>query len=109
MKQTISSKLSRWTLIAAMTAATAGCAGGSLTPREKGAGIGALGGAAIANRPGGVGGFPPSRHGRRNWRGYWTRCGRADRRLHAEAARTIGARRQRPGSRGVNSGWLMMN
>lgn len=46
MKQTISSKLSRWTLIAAMTAATAGCAGGSLTPREKGAGIGALGGAA---------------------------------------------------------------
>ena len=46
MKQTISSKLSRWTLIVAMTAATAGCAGGSLTPRETGAGLGALGGAA---------------------------------------------------------------
>jgi hypothetical protein len=44
--QTINSRLSRWALIAAMTAATAGCAGGPLTAREKGAGIGALGGAA---------------------------------------------------------------
>jgi len=46
MKQTINSKLSRWALIAAMTAATVGCAGGPLTSREKGAGIGAFGGAA---------------------------------------------------------------
>ena len=46
MKQTINSKLSRWALIAAMTATTMGCAGGPLTSREKGAGIGALGGAA---------------------------------------------------------------
>ena len=44
--QIINSRLSRWVLIAAMTAATAGCAGGPLTAREKGAGIGALGGAA---------------------------------------------------------------
>ena len=40
------SRLSRWAMIAAMTSAIAGCAGGSLTPREQGAGIGALGGAA---------------------------------------------------------------
>jgi hypothetical protein len=45
-KQTINSTLSRWALIAAITAATAGCAGGSLTAREQGAGIGVLGGAA---------------------------------------------------------------
>ena len=50
MKQTTSSKLSRWALIAAMTSAIAGCAGGSLTPREQGAGIGALGGAAAWRR-----------------------------------------------------------
>ena len=41
-KQTINSTLSRWALIAAITAATAGCAGGPLTAREQGAGIGAL-------------------------------------------------------------------
>lgn len=44
--QILNSKVSRWGLIAAMTSAIAGCAGGSLTPREQGAGIGALGGAA---------------------------------------------------------------
>jgi hypothetical protein len=43
--QILNSKISRWGLIAAMTSAIAGCAGGSLTPREQGAGIGALGGA----------------------------------------------------------------
>jgi hypothetical protein len=40
------SRLSRWALIATITATTAGCAGGPLTTREQGAGIGALGGAA---------------------------------------------------------------
>jgi YmgG-like glycine-zipper protein len=44
--ETMKHRLSRWALIMAITAATAGCAGGSLTPREQGAGIGALGGAA---------------------------------------------------------------
>jgi len=39
--QILNSKVSRWGLIAAMTSAIAGCAGGSLTPREQGAGIGA--------------------------------------------------------------------
>lgn len=40
------SKAARWALILTITAASAGCAGGPLTAREKGAGIGALGGAA---------------------------------------------------------------
>jgi hypothetical protein len=40
------SRLSRWALIATISAVAAGCAGGPLTSREKGAGIGALGGAA---------------------------------------------------------------
>jgi hypothetical protein len=40
------SRLSRWALIATLSAVAAGCAGGPLTSREKGAGIGALGGAA---------------------------------------------------------------
>jgi len=44
--ETIKARLPRWALIITITAATAGCAGGSLTPREQGAGIGALGGAA---------------------------------------------------------------
>ncbi|MGE5216303.1 MAG: glycine zipper domain-containing protein [Chloroflexota bacterium] len=44
--QTINSKVSRWALILTVTAVTAGCAGGPMTTREKGAGIGALGGAA---------------------------------------------------------------
>jgi osmotically inducible lipoprotein OsmB len=39
---------STWIAIVALTAIlTAGCAGGPLTAREKGAGIGALGGAAV--------------------------------------------------------------
>ncbi len=45
-KQTIHSKVFRWALTLTMITATAGCAGGSMTTREKGAGIGALGGAA---------------------------------------------------------------
>lgn len=44
--QTINRKVTRWALILTITAATAGCAGGPLTTREKSAGIGALGGAA---------------------------------------------------------------
>lgn len=44
--QIINKKVSRWALILAITAVTAGCAGGPMTTREKGAGIGALGGAA---------------------------------------------------------------
>jgi hypothetical protein len=44
--ETIKSRLPRWALIVTITAATAGCAGGPLTSREQGAGIGALGGAA---------------------------------------------------------------
>ncbi len=39
-------RFSKWTAIVAITAATAGCAGGPMTTREKGAGIGAVGGAA---------------------------------------------------------------
>lgn len=43
---TINSKNFRWALILTISVATAGCAGGPMTTREKGAGIGALGGAA---------------------------------------------------------------
>src|SRR5258705_1800805 len=44
--QTTNGKFSRWAVILAVAATTAGCAGGPLTTREKGAGIGAVGGAA---------------------------------------------------------------
>ena len=40
------------------TIAAAGCAGGSLTAREKGAGIGALGGAAVGGAIGSAKGHP---------------------------------------------------
>jgi len=43
--QTTNGKFSKWAIILAVAAATtAGCAGGPLTTREKGAGIGAVGG-----------------------------------------------------------------
>ena len=44
--RTINNKVSRWALILTITAATAGCAGGPMSTREKGAAIGTLGGAA---------------------------------------------------------------
>jgi len=44
--QMITGRISRWALILTIMAATAGCAGGPMTTREKGAGVGALGGAA---------------------------------------------------------------
>ncbi len=48
-----------WIVAAALTAITAaGCAGGSLTTREKGAGIGALGGAAVGGLVGNANGHP---------------------------------------------------
>ena len=44
-----SHSFSTWIVAVGLTAmAAAGCAGGPLTAREKGAGIGALGGAAVA-------------------------------------------------------------
>jgi phage tail tape-measure protein len=51
--------LSRWIIATGLTAITvAGCAGGSLTTREKGAGIGALGGAAVGGLVGNAKGHP---------------------------------------------------
>ena len=44
--QTINNKVSCWALILTITAAMAGCAGGPMTTREKGAAIGTVGGAA---------------------------------------------------------------
>ncbi len=46
-----------WILAAGLTLA-AGCAGGPLTTREKGAGIGALGGAAVGGLVGSATGHP---------------------------------------------------
>jgi len=49
----------RWIVAVALTASTAaGCAGGPLTTREKGAGIGALGGAAAGGLIGTAVGHP---------------------------------------------------
>ncbi len=51
--------LSAWIVAASLTAMTAaGCAGGSLTAREKGAGIGAFSGAAIGGLIGNTKGHP---------------------------------------------------
>ena len=51
--------LSTWIVAAGLTAITAaGCAGGPLTAREKGAGIGALGGAAVGGLVGRANGHP---------------------------------------------------
>ncbi len=51
--------LSSWIIAAGLTGMTAaGCAGGSLTAREKGAGIGALGGAAVGGLVGNAKGHP---------------------------------------------------
>ena len=50
---------STWIVAVGLTAiAAAGCAGGPLTPREKGAGIGALGGAAVGGAIGSAKGHP---------------------------------------------------
>ena len=50
---------STWIVAVGLTAMTgAGCAGGSLTTREKGAGIGALGGAAVGGIVGNAKGHP---------------------------------------------------
>jgi hypothetical protein len=50
---------SRWTIALGFAALTAiGCAGGPLTPREKGAGIGAVGGAAAGGLIGAAAGRP---------------------------------------------------
>jgi len=50
---------SAWILAAGLTAITAtGCAGGSLTAREKGAGIGAFSGAAVGGLIGSTKGHP---------------------------------------------------
>ena len=50
---------SAWIIAVGLTATTAaGCAGGSLTTREKGAGIGALGGAAVGGLIGNAKGHP---------------------------------------------------
>jgi len=62
---------STWIVAVGLTAiAAAGCAGGPLTAREKGAGIGALGGAAVGGVIGNAKGHPgagaaigPNRHG----------------------------------------------
>jgi phage tail tape-measure protein len=52
-------KLSLWFVALGFTAATAvGCAGGPLTAREKGAGIGAVGGAAAGGLIGAAAGRP---------------------------------------------------
>ncbi len=51
--------ISAWALAAGLTAiVAAGCAGGPLTAREKGAGIGALGGAAVGGLVGRANGHP---------------------------------------------------
>src|SRR4029453_6170130 len=50
---------STWIVAVGLTAiAAAGCAGGPLTAREKGAGIGALGGAAVGGAIGSAKGHP---------------------------------------------------
>ena len=50
---------STWIVTIGLTMITAaGCAGGSLTAREKGAGIGALGGAAVGGLIGNAKGHP---------------------------------------------------
>ena len=50
---------SAWIVAIALTAiAAGGCAGGPLTAREKGAGIGALGGAAVGGAIGSAKGHP---------------------------------------------------
>jgi len=50
---------STWIVAVGLMAITAaGCAGGSLTTREKGAGIGALGGAAVGGLVGNANGHP---------------------------------------------------
>jgi uncharacterized membrane protein len=51
-------RCSKWTAIVAITAAAAGCAGGPMTTREKGAGIGAVGGAAAGGLIGSAFGHP---------------------------------------------------
>ncbi len=57
--QTTNRKFSKWAIILAVAAATtAGCAGGPLTTREKGAGIGAVGGAAAGGLIGSAFGRP---------------------------------------------------
>jgi uncharacterized membrane protein len=45
--QIINGRILRWALIVTSAAAIAGCAGGPMTTREKGAAIGTLGGAAV--------------------------------------------------------------
>jgi len=53
------SNFSTWIVAVGLTAmTTAGCAGGSLTTREKGAGIGAVGGAAVGGIVGNAKGHP---------------------------------------------------
>ncbi len=47
-----------WILAGGLAIAASGCAGGPLTAREKGAGIGALGGAAVGGLVGGANGHP---------------------------------------------------
>ncbi len=47
-----------WIVAAGLTITAAGCAGGPLTTREKSAGIGALGGAAIGGLVGNANGHP---------------------------------------------------
>jgi len=56
-----------WLVALLLLSSTLGCAGGNLTTREKGAGIGALGGAAVGRHH--------RRHGwrARSWRRGW-RC-----------------------------------
>ena len=49
---------STWIVAVGLTAIAAGCAGGPLTAREKGAGIGALGGAAVGGVIGNAKGHP---------------------------------------------------
>ena len=52
-------KFSTWIAAVGLTAiVVAGCAGGPLTAREKGAGIGALGGAAVGGAIGSAKGHP---------------------------------------------------
>ncbi len=52
-------KFSTWIAAVSLTAiVVAGCAGGPLTAREKGAGIGALGGAAVGGAIGSAKGHP---------------------------------------------------
>src|SRR5881398_187345 len=58
-KQTKSGKFSKWAVTLAVAAVTtAGCAGGPMTTREKGAGIGAVGGAAAGGLIGSAVGHP---------------------------------------------------